>query len=71
MSKYITKMRQHPCVEYVDDEVDIGNGVIVTLKAGWSFDSHQDNRVMGADTDREALELVLFRARQFKGELTS
>ncbi len=55
---YLDRLRRHPRVEIVDDEREIGNGVIVTLKQGWTFDWTQDNRVAGEDTPREALALV-------------
>lgn len=51
-------LRNHRRVEFVDDERSGGNGIIVTLKRGFSFDPAQDNRVAGADTFTEALELV-------------
>jgi hypothetical protein len=54
-----TQMRKHlkddERVEYIDYEDD---GVIVTLRQGWSFDPMQDNRVAGADTLGEAVDLV-------------
>lgn len=71
MSGFITRLRKHPRVETVDDERGIGNGVIVTLKAGWTFDPRQDNRVAGEDTARKALELVCHHSFKFKGELTA
>ena len=55
---YLARLRRHPRVEIVDDEREIGNGVIVTLRQGWSFDPWQDNRVAGEDTPRAAMELV-------------
>jgi hypothetical protein len=54
----LEKLRKHPRVEIVDDERGIGNGVIVTLKKGWTFDPAFDNRVRGEDTIREMLESV-------------
>lgn len=47
-----------PRVEFVDDERSIGNGVIITLRQGWTFDPLQDNRVSGADTVTKALAMV-------------
>lgn len=55
---YLDRLRRHGRVLLVDDERAIGNGVIVTLQQGWSFDPLQDNRVAGADTPREALDMV-------------
>jgi len=60
-------LHAHKRVEIVDDERDIGNGIIITLKAGWTFDPLMDNRVQGADTPSEALAMVR-RARAFTGE---
>jgi hypothetical protein len=54
----------------VDDERAIGNGVIITLRQGWSFDPMQDNRVAGEDTPREALALVQ-SALEFTGPFTN
>lgn len=54
----LEKLRKHPRVEIVDDERGIGNGVIVTLKKGWTFDPAFDNRVRGEDTIKEMLESV-------------
>jgi hypothetical protein len=42
----------HPLVEFWDDEREIGNGIIVTLKPGGFF--YDDCGVMGFDTVREA-----------------
>lgn len=67
----MASMRQltaHPRVESVDDERAIGNGVIVTLKAGWSFDPFTDNRVSGEDTITEMLSAVR-NAHRYKGPL--
>jgi hypothetical protein len=57
-------------VEHLDDERKSGNGFIVTLKQGWSFDELQDNRVAGADTKHEIRELVA-RALPFQGPYTA
>ncbi len=52
----MARLRSHKRVEIVDDEREIGNGVIVTLKAGWSFDPlDPENRVCGEDTITEIL----------------
>lgn len=67
----MASMRQlaaHPRVEKVDDERSIGNGVIVTLKAGWSFDRFTDNRVSGEDTITEMLSAVR-HAHRYNGPL--
>lgn len=62
----LRRLREHPYVELVDDERSIGNGVIVTLKQGWSFDPLCDNRVSGEDTPSAALEAVRL-AYKFSG----
>lgn len=55
----IDTLRSHPRVKWVDDERSIGNGVIVTLKAGWHFDPlDYENRVQGEDTPSQALAAV-------------
>lgn len=57
--KTIDRLRKHPRVRHVDDERAIGNGVIVTLRAGWHFDpTDYENRVRGEDTASEALAMV-------------
>lgn len=45
-------------VEYWDDERNIDNGIIVTLRYGWSFESDCHEGVRGFDTVTEALEAV-------------
>jgi hypothetical protein len=42
----------HPLVMHWDDERDIGNGIIVTLKPGFHF--YDDCGVQGFDTLKEA-----------------
>jgi hypothetical protein len=46
----IEQLRKHSRVAAVDDQRAKGNGVIVTLRKGWTFDPLRDNRVSGADT---------------------
>lgn len=59
MATVMDTLRKHPRVEIVDDERSIGNGVIVTLRAGWSFDPiDPENRVRGEDTASEMLSSV-------------
>lgn len=43
-------------VEYVDDERNIGNGIIITLKEGWCFRLDPGCGVRGFDTWREVVE---------------
>lgn len=54
----LDRLRTHPRVETVDDERRSGNGMIVTLKRGWTFDLVTDNRVSGEDTVTAALAAV-------------
>ena len=42
-------------IEHWDDERDIGNGIIVTLHLGWSFEQSHEG-VRGFDTVTEARE---------------
>lgn len=46
------KLPKH--IEHWDDERGEGNGVIVTLHYGYSFEGSQHTGVMGFDTVREA-----------------
>lgn len=50
----LAAIRKNPRVKFVDDERSCGNGIIVTLRRGWSFDALEDNRVAGEDTVAEA-----------------
>ena len=65
----LERLQRDRRVEIVDDERSIGNGVIITLKQGWTFDPWLDNRVAGEDTLSEAIKLVR-RARPFSGPYT-
>lgn len=49
--KYINKY-----IQYFDDERKIGNGVIVTLHYGWSFEAKEHSGVKGFDTVSKAIE---------------
>lgn len=53
---------RHPLVEHWDDERDIGNGIIVTLRPGHVF--YDDCGVMGFDTLVEARDAVRAVAAQ-------
>jgi hypothetical protein len=66
----LDRVRSHPKVEIVDDERDMGNGVIVTLKQGWTWDQLADNRVSGEDTPTKMLQ-ALRLAHAFSGPYTS
>ena len=65
----LAALRKKPCVEIVDDERSCGNGIIVTLKQGWTFDEAQDNRVAGEETIADAAKLVS-SAKRFAGPYT-
>lgn len=41
-----------------DDERDIGNGIIVTLRHGWRFDYSDVSHVQGFDTPKEAKQAI-------------
>ena len=43
-------------IAYVDDERDLDQGIIVTLKAGWYFKDDPNCGVRGFDTLKEARE---------------
>jgi hypothetical protein len=62
----LDRLRRCPRVEIVDDEREMGDGVIVTLRQGWSFDQLADNRVRGEDTPSQALKAVRY-AHPFAG----
>lgn len=62
----LSRLRADKRVQHIDDERNCGNGIIVTLARGWTFDALQDNRVAGADTVTEAKMLVI-SARPFAG----
>lgn len=62
----LAAIRKNPRVKFVDDERSCGNGIIVTLRRGWSFDALEDNRVAGEDTVAEAAKLVR-SAKRFAG----
>jgi len=66
MSKMLlSRIRSDPKVERVD--TDDPCGPIVTLKKGWSFDSLQDNRVLGEDTPARLLHSVRHMAKPYAG----
>ncbi|MCB0136635.1 MAG: hypothetical protein KDD75_16135 [Caldilineaceae bacterium] len=57
MKRTARRRPAHPLVEHWDDERDIGNGIIVTLRPGHFF--YDDCGVMGFDTLAEALDALL------------
>jgi hypothetical protein len=62
----IERLKRQSKVERVDDERAIGNGIIVTLRKGWTFDPSCDNRVAGDDSVHAAVALVR-RAARYEG----
>lgn len=62
-------LSSHERVDLVDDERGNGNGVIVTLKKGWSFEPGMDNRVSGEDSPTAMLAAVR-GAHAFAGPYT-
>lgn len=64
--KTLDKIRRDPRVEFVDVDDD---GIIITVKQGWSFDPLDDNRVTGGDTATEALA-ALRSVRPYAGPYT-
>ena len=69
MTSTLQKLKRDRRVEIVDDERSSGNGVIITLRQGWTFDASADNRVAGEDTVSEALKL-LRSCKPFAGPYT-
>jgi len=66
----IRSLRAHYKVDLIDDERAIGNGIIITLAQGYSFDPWQDNRVCGAETVQEAWLTLRYAARPYAGPYT-
>lgn len=54
MSATLEQMRALPHVAHVDDERELGNGIIVTLKQGFFFASDPGCGVRGFDSAKEA-----------------
>lgn len=55
MSKTLDAIRKQPWISFVDDEREIGNSIIVTLKDEWEFCSEDPGcGVKGFDTVTEA-----------------
>ncbi len=48
---------KHAKIEHWDDERELGNSLIVTLRKGWRFDSDGEH-VRGFDTKAEAMQEV-------------
>ncbi|MBZ9847204.1 hypothetical protein LB565_04275 [Mesorhizobium sp. CA14] len=66
MTDTLSRIRRDHRVELVDDERHMGNGVIVTLRQGWTFEAGTDNRVRGEDTVTAAFRMLTY-ARPFDG----
>ena len=60
MRRKVSRLPKHPLVAHWDDERDIGNGIIVTLRPGYFF--YDDCGVMGFDTVRAAREAARRRS---------
>lgn len=54
----LQRIRNDRRVETVDDEREIGNGVIVTLRPGWAYDPSTACHVFGEDTVSAALRTL-------------
>lgn len=54
MSKTLNAIRKMPHVQAVDDERDMGNSIIVTLKPSYCFKAEEGCGVRGFDTVAEA-----------------
>ena len=55
MSKTLEKIRTRAWVAFVDDERNLDNGIIVTLKEGYCFADDPGCGVRGFNTAAEAL----------------
>lgn len=50
----IRQLKKNHRIEFVDDERKSGNGLIVTLRQGFTFETGVDNRVRGYDSINQA-----------------
>ncbi|WP_157016862.1 hypothetical protein [Mesorhizobium xinjiangense] len=62
MSRGFREAPTHPLVEHWDDERELGNGIIVTLRLGHFF--YDDCGVMGFDAVKDALSAIRELARR-------
>lgn len=62
----VAQIQRLPRVDHIDDERGVGNGIIVTLKQGWTFSKGEDNRVRRFDGVHEA-DLEVKAAQKFEG----
>jgi len=51
-------MSRHSRIEEWDDEREIGNSLIVSLKPGWAFNPSEREHVRGFDTVADAMRGV-------------
>lgn len=65
----IETIRNHPRVEHVDDRRASGNGVVVTLRQGYTFDRGNDTRTTREDKLGGAIAAVRL-AHRFAGPYT-
>jgi hypothetical protein len=49
-------LRKRNWIEHIDDERNLGNGIIISLRKGWVFESDPSCGVRGFDTVKEAIE---------------
>ena len=51
-----TLLKQRQWIAYIDDERELGNSIIVTLKEGWYFVDDPNCGVKGFDSIKEVRE---------------
>ena len=51
-----TLLKQRQWIAYIDDERELGNSIIVTLKEGWYFVDDPNCGVKGFDSIKEVME---------------
>lgn len=56
MSKTLNLLRKKKWIEYIDDEREIGNSIIITLKIGWFFKIDPGCAVYGFDSVIDAVK---------------
>jgi hypothetical protein len=56
--KTLETLAKNRKVEYIDDERNIGNGIIITLKYGFRWEEFDNATVRGFDTVTEARDAV-------------
>jgi hypothetical protein len=64
--KSLDKVRARPWVAFVDDEREMGNSIIVTLKDQYDFVCDPGCGVRGFDSAREAMHYTQARAVKLK-----